>query len=77
MMQDWLTMHKLDRKALAALSGNAQAVQTYQDYLQMTVQDVVEEIISVLDPPATAQQGTSQNDKHAWCLICIVQGGAI
>lgn len=58
MMQDWLAMYKLDRKALAALAGNAQAVQSWQDYLQMTVQDVVQDMLSVLEPPAAEDQGT-------------------
>ena len=59
MMQDWLAMYKLDRKALAALTGNAQAVQTYQDYLQLTVQDVMEDILSALEPPASEDTGQS------------------
>lgn len=57
MMQDWLTLNKLDRKALAVLSGNAQAVQMYQDYLQISIQDVVEDILSVLDPSAAEDTG--------------------
>ena len=64
MMQDWLAGFKLDRKALAGLAGNAQAVQAYQDYLQATVQDVVEDLLTLL-APAQDQQGTS-------CCACML-----
>lgn len=57
MMQDWLARYKLDRKALAGLAGNAQAVQAYQDYLQATVQDIVDDILTLL-APADDQQGS-------------------
>ena len=54
-MQDWLGQHKLDRKALAALAGNAQAVQLYQDYLHQQVSDVVEDLLAGFAEPAPAQ----------------------
>ena len=55
MMQEWLGQHKLDRKALAALSSNAQAVQAYEEYLRNQVQDVMEDLLAEFDEPAPAQ----------------------
>lgn len=55
MMQEWLGQHKLDRKALAALASNAQAVQVYEDYLRNQVQDVMEDLLAEFDEPAPAQ----------------------
>ena len=55
MMQEWLGQHKLDRKALAALASNAQAVQVYEEYLRNQVQDVVEDLLAEFDEPAPAQ----------------------
>lgn len=54
MMQEWLGQHKLDRKALAALAGNAQAVQVYDDYLHSQVQEVMEDLLAEFDEPAPA-----------------------
>ena len=54
MMQEWLGQHKLDRKALAALAGNAQAVQVYDDYLHSQVQDVMEDLLAEFDEPEAA-----------------------
>lgn len=55
MMQEWLGQHKLDRKALAALASNAQAVQAYEDYLRNQVQDIMEDLLAEFDEPALAQ----------------------
>ena len=68
MMQEWLGQHKLDRKALAALAGNAQAVQVYEDYLRQQVQDVMEDLLAEFDEPAPAQ-GTHLNMSHAPAFI--------
>lgn len=51
MMQDWLALYKLDRKQLAALAANAQAAQAYEDYLHLTVQEVVEDLLAEFDEP--------------------------
>ena len=59
MMQEWLALHKLDRKQLAALAGNAQAAQVYEAYLHQTVQEVMEDLLADFDEPEPAQ-GTSQ-----------------
>lgn len=63
MMQEWLGQHKLDRKALAALAGNAQAVQVYDDYLHSQVQDVMEDLLAEFDEPAAAP-GMHHNMLH-------------
>lgn len=57
MMQEWLGQHKLDRKALAVLAGNAQAVQLYDDYLRTQVQDVMEDLLAEFDesPPVQGE----------------------
>ncbi len=55
MMQDWLAVHKLDRKQLAALAGNAQAAQVYEDYLHQTVQEVVHDLLAEFDEPQPAE----------------------
>lgn len=55
MMQEWLGQHKLDRKALAALASNAQAVQVYEQYLRNQVQDVMEDLLADFDEPSPAQ----------------------
>lgn len=52
MMQEWLAKYKLDRKQLAVLAGNAQAAQAYEDYLQQTVVEVVEDLLAEFDEPA-------------------------
>ena len=69
MMQEWLGQHKLDRKALAALASNAQAVQAYEDYLHSQVQDVMDDLLAEFDEPAPAQ-GT-----HTIGCICPGQKG--
>ncbi|DBA76675.1 TPA: hypothetical protein ACH3X2_008711 [Trebouxia sp. C0005] len=51
MMQEWLALHKLDRKQLAALAGNAQAAQVYEAYLHQTVQEVMEDLLADFDEP--------------------------
>jgi hypothetical protein len=63
MMQEWLALHKLDRKQLAALAGNAQAAQVYEAYLHQTVQEVMEDLLADFDEPepeSEPAQGTSQ-----------------
>ena len=61
MMQEWLALHKLDRKQLAALAGNAQAAQVYEAYLRHTVQEVMEDLLADFDEPEPEPtQGTSQ-----------------
>lgn len=79
MMQEWLGQHKLDRKALAALASNMQAVQLSEDYLRNQVQDVMEDLLAEFDEPGPAQ-GTPPacaHDQtfiqmavaHRWCLM--------
>ncbi len=61
MMQEWLALHKLDRKQLAALAGNAQAAQVYEAYLHQTVQEVMEDLLADFDEPQPEPaQGSSQ-----------------
>jgi len=61
MMQEWLALHKLDRKQLAALAGNAQAAQVYEAYLHQTVQEVMEDLLADFDEPEPEPaQGSSQ-----------------
>ncbi len=48
MMQEWLALHKLDRKQLAAL---AEAAQVYEAYLHHTVQEVMEDLLAEFDEP--------------------------
>lgn len=77
MMQEWLGQHKLDRKALASLASNAQAVQVYEDYLRNQVQDVMEDLLAEFDEPVPAQgthvacvQGNKFVHICQWALIC-------
>ncbi|DBA81836.1 TPA: hypothetical protein ACH3X1_007555 [Trebouxia sp. C0004] len=51
MMQEWLALHKLDRKQLAALAGNAQAAQVYEAFLHQTVQQVMDDLLADFDEP--------------------------
>ena len=70
MMQEWLALHKLDRKQLAALAGNAQAAQVYDAYLHHTVQEVMEDLLADFDEPEPEPaQGTSQ-DNLAAAVTC-------
>lgn len=70
MMQEWLALHKLDRKQLAALAGNAQAAQVYEAYLHQTVQEVMEDLLADFDEPELEPaQGTPQ-DNLAAAVTC-------
>ncbi len=75
MMQEWLALHKLDRKQLAALAGNAQAAQVYEAYLHQTVQEVMEDLLADFDEPepeSEPAQGTHQVNLTAAvaCATC-------
>ena len=66
-MQDWLAQHKLDRKHLAVLAGNASAAQAYEDYLHATIEEVVEDLLApFFEPPAP--QGTALP-----CCMCLLR----
>ena len=69
MMQDWLGEHKLDRKQLVGLASNAQAAQTYQDYLNQTVLQVVDDMLAQFDEPSP-DQGTLH--LHTTNMSCIM-----
>ena len=72
MMQEWLGQHKLERKALAALASNAQAVQLYEDYLRLQVEDVMEDLLAELDEPEPAlAQGNHCRMLHALLMPCL------
>lgn len=78
MMQEWLGQHKLDRKALAALASNAQAVQAYEDYLHNQVQDIMEDLLAEFDEPAPAQGTHSVSGRQRFdlmpmaCNLCLM-----
>jgi hypothetical protein len=61
MMQDWLAMYKLDRKALAALAANLAAVEAYEEYTAQVVMAVVADLVdSVADGSFLTAQDAAQ-----------------
>ncbi len=58
MMQDWLLLHKLDRKVLANLALNLTQVEAYENYIAHEVKGTLEGIMQAV---ITKDESTAQD----------------
>lgn len=58
MMQDWLILHKLDRKVLANLAYNLTQVEAYEAYVAHEVKATLEGIVQAV---IASDQATTQD----------------
>lgn len=66
MMQDWLTQHKLDRKALASLAANLVQVEAYEAYIAHEAEAALDGIIqTAIDSEQPTTQEAAQTLKQA------------